>query len=317
VGQTVTFYSYKGGAGRTMALANIAWILAANGQRVLVVDWDLDSPCLHEYLLPFLDEATITATDGLINQIQAYAWAVTRTDRSPGWLRDHADIMQHAVSINWPDFPGSGTLDFVSAGRQNPDYSSQGTSIDWDNLHDRLGGGQFFDAMRQSMKDNYDYVLIDSPTGVSDPGDTCTLHLADIVVVCFTLNNQSMEKAAVVVANIANRYHSRKIRVLPVLMRVDEAYKDQADAGRAEARARFGSFSAAVTNDEATIEVPYKPFYAYEELLAAFGDAPGSPSSLLAAYERLTAVLTNGSVTALPPMQEEIRLRYRNAFTRR
>src|SRR5580658_9774955 len=26
----VTFYSYKGGTGRTMALANIAWILAAN-----------------------------------------------------------------------------------------------------------------------------------------------------------------------------------------------------------------------------------------------------------------------------------------------
>ena len=43
-GQVVTFYSYKGGTGRTMALANVAWILAANGNRVLVVDWDLESP---------------------------------------------------------------------------------------------------------------------------------------------------------------------------------------------------------------------------------------------------------------------------------
>ena len=43
-GQVVTFYSYKGGTGRTMALANIAWILAANGKRVLIVDWDLESP---------------------------------------------------------------------------------------------------------------------------------------------------------------------------------------------------------------------------------------------------------------------------------
>ncbi|SCG01354.1 AAA domain-containing protein [Streptomyces sp. Ncost-T6T-2b] len=43
-GRIVTFYSYKGGTGRTMALANVAWILAANGKRVLAVDWDLGGP---------------------------------------------------------------------------------------------------------------------------------------------------------------------------------------------------------------------------------------------------------------------------------
>ena len=42
-GQVVTFYSYKGGTGRTMALANVAWILAANGKKVLTIDWDLES----------------------------------------------------------------------------------------------------------------------------------------------------------------------------------------------------------------------------------------------------------------------------------
>jgi hypothetical protein len=29
----VTFYSFKGGTGRSMALANVAWILASNGCR--------------------------------------------------------------------------------------------------------------------------------------------------------------------------------------------------------------------------------------------------------------------------------------------
>lgn len=43
-GRIVTFYSYKGGTGRTMALANTAWILAANGKRVLAVDWDWRPP---------------------------------------------------------------------------------------------------------------------------------------------------------------------------------------------------------------------------------------------------------------------------------
>ena len=36
-GQIITFYSYKGGTGRTMALANVAWILANSGKRVLSV----------------------------------------------------------------------------------------------------------------------------------------------------------------------------------------------------------------------------------------------------------------------------------------
>jgi Mrp family chromosome partitioning ATPase len=51
-GQIVTFYSYKGGTGRTMAMANVAWILASNGKRVLAVDWDLESPGLHKFFHP-------------------------------------------------------------------------------------------------------------------------------------------------------------------------------------------------------------------------------------------------------------------------
>ena len=40
-GKIITFYSYKGGTGRTMALANLAWVLASNEQKVLIIDWDL------------------------------------------------------------------------------------------------------------------------------------------------------------------------------------------------------------------------------------------------------------------------------------
>jgi MinD-like ATPase involved in chromosome partitioning or flagellar assembly len=41
----VTFYSYKGGVGRSMALANAAAQLAnKHGLRVIVIDWDLEAP---------------------------------------------------------------------------------------------------------------------------------------------------------------------------------------------------------------------------------------------------------------------------------
>ncbi len=78
-GKVVTFYSFKGGTGRTMALANVAWILASNGKKVLVVDWDLDSPGLHRYFHPFLDPAKVAATQGIIELITDYAW-----DGDPG-----------------------------------------------------------------------------------------------------------------------------------------------------------------------------------------------------------------------------------------
>src|SRR5437868_14139099 len=48
----VTFYSFKGGVGRSMALANVAVELAQTGRRVLVVDFDLEAPGLDTLDLP-------------------------------------------------------------------------------------------------------------------------------------------------------------------------------------------------------------------------------------------------------------------------
>jgi hypothetical protein len=56
--QITTFYSYKGGVGRSMALANVATILTLRQETVLVVDFDLDAPGLHRYFLPTAPSAT-------------------------------------------------------------------------------------------------------------------------------------------------------------------------------------------------------------------------------------------------------------------
>ncbi|MBR1199537.1 AAA family ATPase [Bradyrhizobium sp. AUGA SZCCT0158] len=52
----VTFYSYKGGVGRSMALANVAVLLARQGKKVLMVDWDLEAPGLENYFFYFKNE---------------------------------------------------------------------------------------------------------------------------------------------------------------------------------------------------------------------------------------------------------------------
>src|SRR5882762_7466910 len=104
-GKVVTFYSYKGGTGRTMALANVAWILASNGKRVLSVDWDLESPGLHKFYHPFLDESTVSATPGVIEIINDYASAVLDPEpRSSTWHFEYARVERHAVSLEW-EFP--------------------------------------------------------------------------------------------------------------------------------------------------------------------------------------------------------------------
>jgi len=323
-GQIVTFYSYKGGTGRTMALANVAWILASNGRRVLAVDWDLESPGLHKFFHPFLDEAVVTATPGVIEMIGDFAHAATNPAPRPGdWHREYARVEPHAVSLAWDHFPENGTIDLLFAGQQNPDYGAAVGYFDWDNLYDRLGGGQFFDAMREDMKRNYDYILIDSRTGLSDIAGICTIQFPDILVDCFTLNDQSIDGASQVARRVASRHHhARNIRILPVPMRTEDGEKEKLDIGRALARSKFERFPSDLTPELASqywgaVEIPYKPYYAFEETLATFGDQPGMPTSLLAAFERLTSAITDGQVTSMPQLPEEIRLRYRHAFTRR
>ncbi|GII76743.1 hypothetical protein Sru01_17250 [Sphaerisporangium rufum] len=322
-GHIITFYSYKGGTGRTMALANTAWILAANGKRVLMLDWDLESPGLHKFFHPFLPAGSVGAMEGVIDMINHYTMATLRTTPRPeGWHRDYAQVRRNVARIDWSGFPGHGRLDFVSAGKQNRDYSSLISTFNWDTFYTRLNGGQFLDALRADMRSNYDYVLIDSRTGLSDIADICTVHFPDTVAVCFTLSDQSIEGAAGVAQQIDTRYRQQNIRILPVPMRIDDGEKEKLDAGRALARQRFDGLPRGLTAEQrrdywGRVEIPYKRFYAFEETLAAFGDAPGSPTSLLAAFERLAGAITQGEIVSLPVMPEELRLRVRDAFIRR
>ena len=312
-GHVVTFYSYKGGTGRTMALANVAWILAANGHRVLVADWDLESPGLHRFFHPFLAESAVREASGIIDLIRDYEWAAAKAaspDRVDQLIGEHARVQLHALSLNWI-FPAGGGLDFLSPGRQNRDYAVTLGALAWDDFYEHRKGGEFLDAVRADMKRHYDYVLIDSRTGLSDVADICTVQLPDTLVDCFTLSTQGIEGAAEVARLIEERHKDRGIRILPVPMRVDQAEKEKVDAGRATAVRLFAGLPVAMSETDrrtywGAVEVPYRPFYAYEETLAVFGDTPGSPTSMLSALERLTGVITEGVVTSLPPMDDEL-----------
>ncbi len=68
-----TFYSYKGGVGRSMALANVAELFYRRGLRVVMIDWDLEAPGLENYFYSSPDELEhVRCQLGLIDLLQAY-----------------------------------------------------------------------------------------------------------------------------------------------------------------------------------------------------------------------------------------------------
>ncbi|MDX2528085.1 FxSxx-COOH system tetratricopeptide repeat protein [Streptomyces europaeiscabiei] len=321
-GQVVTFYSFKGGVGRTMALANVAWILASRGKRVLAVDWDLEAPGLHSYFHPLLTDPELRDTDGLIDLLRAYQQAVLLPGREDvpqddGWFRRTLDLTPYVVGLDLK-FASGGRLDFLPAGRQNAAYSDSVTSFDWHAFYGRLGGGKFLLEMREEMAARYDYVLIDSRTGVTDSSGICTVLLPDTLVLGFVYNVQNMRGSAHV-ARAVTKGSRRPIRLLPVPMRVEDAERERLEISRDRAREAFGTHlpwldEGSVERYWGDVEIPYKTFYAYEEIVAPVGDRPLQEGTVLKACERLTDWLTDGEVRRGVPLPDEERQRLLTAY---
>ncbi|MGY1498461.1 FxSxx-COOH system tetratricopeptide repeat protein [Streptomyces sp. QTS52] len=316
-GTIVTFYSFKGGTGRTMALANVAWILASNGKRVLAMDWDLEAPGLHRYFAPFLGDPELDSTPGVIELVRGFDLARPRP--ADGDYSQYARVERFASTLAL-NFDGGGYIDFVSPGRKTPEYSETINTYDWKGFYDRRDGAAFLQALREDMRRNYDYALIDSRTGWSDTSGITTIAMPDVLVDCFTLNTQSVDGSASVAADV--RRSVPHVRILPVPMRVEDAEQEKLAVSRGHARQRFQEFlkdtprAADPDGYWGSVEIPYKPFFAYEEVLATVADTPRQPASLLGAYERLTSVITDGQVTALRPVEEPVRRQLLARFQR-
>lgn len=77
-----TFYSYKGGVGRSMALANVAEWLRVEGAHVVMIDWDLEAPGLENYF--FSGKADLEKArrrPGLLDLLLVYREHFERTAR--------------------------------------------------------------------------------------------------------------------------------------------------------------------------------------------------------------------------------------------
>jgi MinD-like ATPase involved in chromosome partitioning or flagellar assembly len=292
-GTIVTFYSYKGGTGRTMALSNVAWIMASNGHKVLLVDWDLESPGLHRYLRPFLRDPELIETAGIIDFLS----------RSPDGENVFSILKDYILELDCR-FRKGGSVAFLPAGRQDENYAVRVNTVNWANSTDRFKGADVASAVRRALTANYDYILIDSPTGVGDISGICTVKMPDLLVLPFTLNHQNIRGAARVAAYVRAE-RGEAFPIFPVPTRIEEGERDKLAAAMAYARQTFApfllhvqSYRGAIDSEEQAkywreVETPYVSFYAFEEMPAAFRDESGGHRGLLAPAERLVSRLTD------------------------
>ncbi|RLK54956.1 tyrosine-protein kinase family protein [Actinokineospora cianjurensis] len=279
-GQVITFYSFKGGVGRSFALSNIAVLLARWGFRVLCVDWDLEAPGLHHY---FADKIPVPPEAGVVDLVD---------DFKAGLLVDRA--------IRLDD-----TLDLIPAGGVGDDYFGRMQVIDWERLYDQ-GFGEYLEQCRARWTERYDFVLVDSRTGVSDTGGICTSHLPDRLVLVVNANLQSIQ-GAVRVARKADAERDAmpldrpRLAVVPVLSRFDtrdeyaeaEAWRDTCLRETAGLFANWLDARVPTKVMASHLVIPYVSYWALGERLAVERETTPSADQISYALETVAAVLAH------------------------
>jgi MinD-like ATPase involved in chromosome partitioning or flagellar assembly len=193
-----TFYSFKGGVGRTLALVNVGVDLAQTGKKVLLVDFDLEAPGIDTFaaLRPERPHAGVVeyVTDFIANRsapdVRNYAYQV------PGLGRD------------------GGCLWIMPAGARPAAYESKLAAINWTSLYRDLDGYLMFEDLKAQWHAAFepDYVLVDSRTGHTDVGGICTRQLPDSVVILFFPTEQNLIGLRPVVGDIRDEPPRRRSR---------------------------------------------------------------------------------------------------------
>ena len=170
------------------------------------------------------------------------------------------------------------------------------------------------------MWENFDFVLIDSRTGVSDTAGICTVPFPDSLIVCFTLNNQSIEGAAAVARSVVEQKSSDGFKIIPVPTRLDNSESDKLLERWKLAKDRFGGLlpadhKASYWDDQFVL---YVPKFAYEEVLAVFANRSNDPANLnLLAHARRLTQTAFGVEVAVEAIADDVRANVLDHFAGR
>ena len=286
-GTIITFYSYKGGVGRTFALANIAALLSTWGYKVLCIDWDLEAPGLQFY---FQSRLATQNSPGLVEFIHDYV-----EGKQPSW-RDYTT----SVSFNKMGSP----LLFMRAGHLDELYVQRLQNLNWETLYSEHNLGNFLEQVRDEWKEALDFIFIDSRTGITDIGGICTIQLPDLLVLPLTANEQSLSGSI----NTMNRLRATQaelpldhgnIPVLPIISRFEGRveYK-QAEQWLMKFAQRLAPFYKEWLHRDVKVEeilnftrIPSIPFWSFGEELPVVDKGTDDPDDIGFPLETLAALV--------------------------
>lgn len=310
-GRIVSFYSFKGGVGRTMALANVAFLAAMNNLKVLVMDWDLEAPGLHQYFRGIMeteDMRNLKEAPGVLDL--AWEWRLRVSGAASAQaidavfadFRSGAPFERRTTRVFTADeFEDEGLIDMIPAGGRDVEtpepveYERALAGLSWNDFIETYAGGGMLDALRSWATHAYDLVLIDSRTGLADVAGICTMQLPDAVVLAFVLNRQNIEGVSRV-AGAIRQARGEAVKVWPVPMRVSrEGTAEEADASARATRelVRIGGLSKdQVEREMRGLLIKAEPNVPFMESLSPFNDTDAALDPLTANLARLTREIT-------------------------
>ncbi|MDY3110355.1 MAG: AAA family ATPase [Lachnospiraceae bacterium] len=194
----VSFFSYKGGMGRTTALVASALELIRRHKNVLMIDTDLEAPGLSTFFYP--EDDTDSIRKGTVDYILEQS-----LDSSI-----QANMEDYIIPLTSPNYTeeGYGKLYLVCGGKLDNDYLSKLARIDSQELVD----GKLKSCFVKLLKDcksvlqtsgGIDYILIDSRAGFHDMAGVVTAQLPHGVVLFGKNSYQSWYGIQKAVSSIA------------------------------------------------------------------------------------------------------------------
>jgi MinD-like ATPase involved in chromosome partitioning or flagellar assembly len=233
--QTITFYSYKGGVGRSLVVANVAKYLSSFGKKVFVIDFDLEAPGLHYKFLKIDPNKSFEKSYellhekldmGIVDYIYSAAFAPTQEV-----LKVPESLEKFVIEIEDDSPDATGTIHLMPAGKEfTPDYWSKLAEIDWHQLfysedEEEQEGVPLFLHLKAQIAKEYepDFLLIDSRTGVTEIGGVATSLLPDKVVCLFIRNLENLVGIRQVLWGIREKKRidsPNPIEAFPVLTRI-------------------------------------------------------------------------------------------------
>jgi cellulose biosynthesis protein BcsQ len=265
----VVFYSFKGGLGRSTILASFAIQRARAGERVCVLDLDLDSPGVGRLLAA--DEQGLTASWGVVDFL---------LERSAGdsSLSDYYHRCDRVA--------GAGEILVFPAGSMTDAYPDKLARIDMDESPpgSETGLARLLTRARDELKPQW--ILLDARTGISESAGRLLSGIAHLHVLLGTTQEQSWEGLNLVLDRlgkervVSGRSQGDAI-LIQAMVPVGAAGRAARDAFLAQAEQAFTDRYYADEESEAMWSVgdlesrdaPHRPIPVdYDAKLASFGD---------------------------------------------